>query len=103
MRDAHSEAELLYSVRHAIGYRGLTLQEVAHRLGQSSHANLSAAFNGRTRLSLTMLFRIAEALDIGVSVSFSRLENTPGAVLKYPQPDPEPSTYLALLRHRGEI
>lgn len=104
MFDAHSEAQLLYTVRCAVAHRGLTLQQLAGRLNLSSHSNLSATFNGATRLSLTMLFRIAEALDMSVSVSLSRLEDTPGAVLKYPRSDAgEVAACWAFLRSRGEI
>jgi len=85
MYDANSEKDLLWNLRCAVGGRILTLEDLARRLGHSSHTNLSAIFNRRARLSVPMLFRIAEALDMKVSFSLIPLESTPGAVLKYPQ------------------
>jgi transcriptional regulator with XRE-family HTH domain len=89
MFDAHSEAELLHEVRCAVAHRNLTYEKLARRLGHSSHTNLSAIFNGRTRLSVPMLFRIADAIDMDISFSLSRREDIPGAVVKYPQPKAE--------------
>ena len=103
MSDAHAEAELLYQVRCAVASRGLTYERLAGRLGHSSHTNVSAIFNGRTRLSLMMLFRIAEAIDMTVSFSLSRKEDTPGAVLKYPRETSNVGECEAFLRSRGEI
>lgn len=90
MYDANSEEDLLWELRCAVGRRILTLEDLARRLGHSSHTNLSAIFSRRARLSVPMLFRIAEALDMKVSFSLTLLEDTPGAVLKYPQRQARP-------------
>ncbi|NYD43427.1 TetR family transcriptional regulator [Nocardioides panaciterrulae] len=69
---------------------GITLRELAGRLGVSA-ATVSAIENGRTRISLERLHRVAEVLDVPVATLVPGAATTPVAAHPAPTIPAEPT------------
>lgn len=73
-------------LRVLLGYRNLTMAELAGRLGMKAY-NMSNRVTGRAPFTVADLRQMAEVLDVEPGVWFDEPENVFQYLKKQPQPD----------------